>query len=235
MLTARASYRWGSDDSGAWNRSASLGLSARLRETFQVSISPSYSHSKSTAQYLRRVDDPLATATFGGRYVFGDLERTTVSLDTRLDVTVSPTLSLQLYLEPFVSVGNYGALKEFRAPNTFDFLEYGTDVGTVVEGADGGLTVDPDGGGPATGFTVGDRDFSYRSLLGNAVLRWEWLPGSTMFLVWQQRRVNSVTGRGAGGEYPWVGSFDLGRDAGDVFGSPADDVLMVKVNYWLNP
>jgi hypothetical protein len=184
---------------------------------------------------VRRVDDAHATNTFGSRYVFADLERTTVSLDTRLNVTVSPTLSLQLYLEPFVSVGNYGALKEFSAPGTFDFLEYGVDVGSVVEGADGSLTVDPDGNGPADSFEVGDRDFSYRSLLGNAVLRWEWSPGSTIFLVWQQRRINSVTGRGANGEYPWVGSFDLSRDADDVFGTPADDVLMIKVNYWLNP
>jgi hypothetical protein len=184
---------------------------------------------------VRRVDDALATGTFGGRYVFADLDRTTVSLDTRLDVTVSPTLSLQLYVEPFISVGDYGSFKEFRAPGTFDFLSYGTDVGTVVEGVDGSQTIDPDGAGPATAFTVADRDFSYRSLLGNAVLRWEWRPGSTLFLVWQQRRINSVTGRGASGEYPWVGSFDVWRDADDMFGTSADDVFMIKVNYWLNP
>jgi hypothetical protein len=234
-VTANASYSWVTEDRGGWSRSASVGLNARLRETFRVSMGPSYSRSRSTAQYVRGIDDPLATSTFGARYVFADLKRTTLSLDTRLDVTFSPTLSLQLYLEPFISVGNYGALKEFSAPDTFDFLEYGTDIGTVVEGTDGSVTVDPDGGGPATSFTVADRDFSYRSLIGNAVLRWEWRPGSTLFLVWQQRRINSVTGRGSDGEYPWVGSFDLSRDTDDVFGTPADDVLMIKVNYWLNP
>jgi len=234
-LTGRASYNWRSDDAGGWSRRASLGVSARLRETLQLSISPSYSRARSTAQYVRQLDDALATNTFGTRYVFADLSRTTLSLETQVNVTVSPTLSLQLYLEPFVSVGNFGALKEFAAPGTFDFLEYGADIGTVVEDIDGAVTVDPDGGGPAPDFTVGDRDFSFRSLLGNAVLRWEWRPGSTIFLVWQQSRVNSVTGRGAGAESPWVGRFDLGRDAGDVFGSPADDVFMIKMNYWLNP
>jgi hypothetical protein len=181
------------------------------------------------------VSDTLATSTFGVRYVFADLDRTTVSFDTRLDVTFTPTLSLQLYLEPFISVGDYGALKEFRAPDTYDFLRYGTDVGTLSQAADGTYTVDPDGAGPASTFTVSDRDFSYRSLLGNAVLRWEWRPGSTLFLVWQQRRVDSVTGHGLNGADPWVGGFDLGRDTGDMFGAPADDVLMIKVNYWLNP
>ncbi|MDH3205392.1 MAG: carbohydrate binding family 9 domain-containing protein [Gemmatimonadota bacterium] len=234
-VVGNASYRWNRDDAGGWSRSVSVGLNARLRETFRLSMSPSYSWSRSTAQYVRRVDDPLATNTFGARYVFADLERSTVSLDTRLDVTFTPTLSLQLYLEPFISVGDYGALKEFRAPDTFDFLEYGTDVGTVTQAPDGTVDIDPDGGGAAPSFTVGDRDFSYRSLLGNAVLRWEWRPGSTLFLVWQQSRINRVTGHGQNGEDPWVGSFDLGRDVGDMFGAPANNVLMLKVNYWLNP
>jgi len=234
-VVGRASYNTRSDDAGGWSRSASLSLDARLKETFRLSMGPSYSWSHSTAQYVRRVPDANAASTYGARYVFADLDRTTVSLDTRLDVTFTPTLSLQLYLEPFISVGDFGALKEFRAPDTFDFLEYGTDVGTVTQAADGAVTVDPDGSGPSSTFTVSDRDFSYRSLLGNAVLRWEWRPGSTLFLVWQQRRIDSVTGHGAAGENPWVGGFDLGRDTGDMFGAPADDVLMIKVNYWLNP
>jgi hypothetical protein len=146
-----------------------------------------------------------------------------------------PTLSLQLYLEPFVSTGDYGALKELRAPRTFDFLEYGDDIGTAVRNAAGDYDVDPDGGGPAASFQVSDRDFSYRSLLGNAVLRWEWRPGSTVFFVWQQSRVSSIKGRGSSGTRPWVGTFDLGRDTGDIFSAAPDNIFMIKVNYWLNP
>ena len=67
------------------------------------------------------------------------------------------------------------------------------------------------------------------------MLRWEWRPGSTLFIVWQQRRVNSVTGQGAAGANSWVGTFDWARDAGDIFGVAADNILMIKVNYWLNP
>jgi len=234
-LVGRASYSRRTTDAGEWSRSASLSVDWRLRETLRLSMGPSYSRSRSAAQYVRSVSDTLATSTFGSRYVFADLDRTTVSFDTRLDVTFTPTLSLQLYVEPFISVGDYGALKELRAPDTYDFLRYGTDVGSVTQAADGTYTVDPDGAGPASTFTVSDRDFSYRSLLGNAVLRWEWRPGSTLFLVWQQRRIDSATGHGLNGAEPWVGDFDLGRDTGDMFGAPADDVLMIKVNYWLNP
>lgn len=235
LAVARSTYSWGSDDAGGWNRSVQLNLSARIRETLQISLGPSYSRRRSTAQYVRRIEDPLAVATFGDRYVFADLDQTTFSVETRVNLTVSPTLSLQLYVEPFISAGDFGTLKEFRAPGTFDFLEYGTDLGDVSRGVDGRYVVDPDGGGPASTFEVSDPDFNYRSLLGNAVLRWEWSPGSTLFVVWQQRRISSIVGPGSTGAYPWVGSFDLGRDAAGMFGVAPDNILLIKVNYWLNP
>jgi hypothetical protein len=234
-IVARGTYAWGSDDAGGWDRRASLTLSGRFQETLQMNIAPSYSWSFSTAQYVTRITDPLAEATYGTRYVFSELDRSTVSLETRVELTFSPTLSLQLYIEPFISTGDYGRLKEFRAPGTFDYLSYGEDVGTVELNPEGRYEVDPDGSGPAPAFTISDRDFSYRSLLGNAVLRWEWRPGSTVFLVWQQRRVNEVTGQSGLADRRWVGSFDLSRDASDMFSVAPDNIFMVKVNYWLNP
>ncbi len=231
-LTVRGNYGWGSNAAGAWDRQVQVDLNARFREMLQVSFGPTYSRSYTTAQYVTRIGDALANSTFGSRYVFAELHRTTLSLDARVNVTISPRLSLQLYVEPFISVGDYGDLKEFRAPETFDFLTYGQDVGTVSRTSSGGYVVDPDGTGPAASFQVADRDFSYRSLLGNAVLRWEWRPGSTLFLVWQQRRINSLTGEVMG---PGVGRFDFWDDAGDMFTTPSDNILMIKVNYWLNP
>ena len=95
--------------------------------------------------------------------------------------------------------------------------------------------MDPDGAGPAAHFEIPDRDFDYRSLLGNAVLRWEWRPGSTLFLIWQQSRDLRVTPRSADpGDGP-VGRLDLGRDPWDLLGLPPDNIFMAKVNYWLNP
>lgn len=232
---ARGTYAWGSDTAGGWNRRLQLNLRARFKETLQFNIGPSYSWSFSPAQYVTRIDDPLAEATYGTRYVFAGLDRTTLSLETRVNLTFSPTLSLQLYLEPFISIGDFGALKEFRAPETFDFLEYGKDVGTVAYTVEGHYDVDPDGDNPAAGFLVSDRDFSFRSLLGNAVLRWEWRPGSTVFLVWQQRRINSIIGQGPLGSQSEVGMFDLARDTGEMFEVAPDNILMIKVNYWLNP
>jgi len=63
--------------------------------------------------------------------------------------------------------------------------------------------------------------------------RWEWRQGSTLFLVWQQRRISSLSNLGPDSTDPWIGDFDLGRDVGDVFATPADNVLVLKVNYWM--
>ena len=156
------------------------------------------------------MEDLLAGSTYGRRYVFGGLDQTTVYIDARVNVTITPTLSLQLYVEPFISTGDYRQLKELERPRTFDFLEYGKDIGTVSPGPG-------------------------ESLLGNAVLRWEWRQGSTLYLVWQQPRINSVIGRDLDRISNWVGDFDLVRDVGDMFGTRPDNIFALKLNYWLNP
>ena len=231
----RLNYDWSVEDGDSWNRSVSFNLTANPSERLRIELGPAFTRGHASAQYVTSVADPLADETFGRRYVFGGLDQTTVSLETRVNVTFTPLLSLQLYVEPFVSTGNYRELKELERPGTFKFLEYGADIGTVSQDPGGSYAVDPDGTGPAAPFAVADRDFSYRSLIGNAVLRWEWQPGSTLFLVWQQSRISSLRGDGANGTDPWIGGFKLGRDAGDMFATPADNIFVIKVNYWLNP
>ena len=231
----RLGYDWVVESGDSWNRSVSFDLTVNPSERLTIQFGPSLSRGHTSAQYVSSVADPLAVQTFGQRYIFGGLDQTTVSIDTRVNVTFTPTLSLQVYVEPFISTGDYRELKEFERPGTFKFLEYGTDIGTVSQDPGRGYTVDPDGTGPAAPFEVADRDFSYRSLIGNAVLRWEWRQGSTLFFVWQQRRISSLTGDGVNGTDPWIGGFELGRDPGDMFATPADNIFVIKVNYWLNP
>jgi hypothetical protein len=78
-----------------------------------------------------------------------------------------------------------------------------------------------DDGSTDSSFT--DRDFNVRSLVGNVVLRWEYRPGSTVFVVWQRRQSDRAL----------LGDLDFGRDAGALFDAPADDRFILKVNYWL--
>ena len=201
----------------------------------EIRVGPELSRDRNLAQYVTSVGDVLAASTFGRRYVFATLEQTTLSIDTRINVSFTPRLTLETYVQPYVSVGDYGALKEFRTPGGFDFAVYGRDLGTISRDGAGTYSVDPDQGGPAPAFTVSDRDFSFRSLRGNAVLRWEWRAGSTMYLVWQQNRSRNLTATGLTANDPDLTRFNPYYDAKELFGLRPDNVFQVKVTYWLNP
>src|SRR5207249_9824008 len=102
--------------------------------------------------------------------------------------TWSRKLRPQLSLPPLVGSGLYTDLKEPATPRKYDFSVSGRNAGTIPRDSTGAYQIDPDGPGPASGFTGPDPNFNFRSLLGNAVLRWEYRPGSAVFLVWQQSR-----------------------------------------------
>ena len=235
-VSLRSGVSWGADRSGAWERRVNVGANFRVGEYFEAQVRPEFAQSRSTAQYITSVPDPTATRTFGRRYVFADLDQTTLSMDLRFNITISPRVTMEVFAQPLLSSGNYGVLKELGTPRTFNFNRFGTDVGTIAPLEEGtSYDIDPDGIGPGRTFTVGNRDFNVRSLRSNAVFRWEWRPGSTLFLVWQQTRSGRLAGSGPDSSYRRVGNFDLARDVGDLFGLDSDDIFMVKLSYWLNP
>jgi hypothetical protein len=212
-------YSWNAR--GGWGIMPSLGFTFRPSSAVEVSLEPSYRNTGAVAQYVSAVEDPTADRTFGARYVFSDLEQTVLSMDTRVSWTFTPRLSLQLYLQPFVAKGDYSAFKELHAPRVWDWDVYGEERGTISE-LGGGYVVDPDGDGPAESFNLRNPDFNVRSMRGNAVLRWEYRPGSTVYLVWQQQRL------GAAG----YSENDLMDDALDVWNIPPENVFALKVSYW---
>jgi hypothetical protein len=190
----------------------------------RIEVTPSLTFFREMAQYVQTEPDATAVATFGSRYVFAELRQTEVALETRVNWTFTPTLSLQFYAQPLVSANEFRDYKELRAPKTYDFAVYGRDQGTITSDGNGGFVVDPDGPGAAGAFTVADQSFNFRSLRANLVLRWEYRPGAALFLVWQQSRSNQADG---------VGDFDLGRDFRSLRTTPADNLLAVKLSYWL--
>jgi hypothetical protein len=212
------------DDSGSEVRQADFTLAVRTSPRWNLALGPQLTSTDLDAQYVTAVADPAMTATYGTRYVFAPLRQTEFSVVTRLNYTFTPDLSLELYAQPLVADGRYGTPKQFQRPGGYEFATYGTDLGTLSKSGSR-YTVDPDGAGPLKAFTVADRTFTTRSLRGNAVLRWEYRPGSTFYLVWQQERLNPAL----------VDEFRVDRAVGTLLDAPANNVLVLKWSYWFNP
>ena len=129
-------------------------------------------------------------------------------------------------MQPLIASGAYSQYREFAGPRQLRKLVYGVDVGTdsVPAGSPQQHWIDPDGPtGPAPKFLINDPSFTFRSLRGNAVLRWEYRPGSTLFVVWTRNGSSDVT----------RGQIDFGTDAGALLRGPSANVFLVKMNYWL--
>jgi hypothetical protein len=217
-------YSWTTDGGSFVGFSA--GITIKPSSSVSLSLSPSFSRNQSTSQFVTSLDDATNVAFFGRRYVFADLDQKTISMTTRLNWTFTPTMSLELFMQPFVSSNDFSRFKEFAAPRQIDKLVYGEDIGSVTTsgtGADQEFSIDPDGSGPAESFTIQNQDFNFRSLRGNLVFRWEYVPGSTLFFVWTQDR----------NAFERVGDFDFGRDTGDLFRAPADNIFLIKATYWI--
>lgn len=210
------------DASGLDVRTASLELDWRPLPQARIRVGPSYSTGNTTGQYVQTVVDTLAYATYGRRYVFANVRQREARLNTRVDWTFSPWLSLQLFLQPFASAGEFSRYKEFTTPRAFAFAEYGRDKGRVTPTA-GGLTVDADGSGASRPFFIPTQDFTVRALRGNAVLRWEYRPGSSLFFVWSQQREVAFDDA----------NFGVANQVGRAFADPGRHVFLIKFARWI--
>jgi hypothetical protein len=202
-----------------WN--VNVGLEFRFLSNLVFIISPQFSRVFEYAQYVDTFDDPTATNTFGKRYVFAELDQKTFSASLRLNWIFTPKLSLQLYMQPLISAGDYTNYKELAYPGTYDFNNFGEGISTYDP--DEG-TADPDGDGPAEPIEIGNPDFNLRSLRGNAVLRWEYLPGSVIYFVWTQTRSAAEE----------IGEFQFDRSFKKMMLTEPDNIFMIKVTYWFN-
>ncbi|MCA1734320.1 MAG: DUF5916 domain-containing protein, partial [Acidobacteria bacterium] len=182
---------------GSYSRSIELEVGAHPWSNLQLSVEPSYSRSHEAAQYLTTFDDPGAVATYGKRHLFAELDQHVFELATRVDWTLSPRLSFQLYLQPFIASGDYRNPKALVAPRTNDYDPY-----------------------PYSG---PEPDFNIRSLRGSAVVRWEFRPGSALYVAWNENRSG----------FDSEGDFRLGRDLRAIPDQPSHDVVVLKISYWL--
>lgn len=168
---------------------------------FSTSLSGVWSRNRDDLQWFRNVTNDDGSVT----HLFAHLDQRTLSLTWRLNYTISPEASIQWYANPFISKGSYTRVRELADPRAAAY----DDRTRIHEGP----VADNPGG------------FNVRQFRSNAVFRWEYLPGSTLFLVWSQGRRQSENE---------MGRRPFGEEIADLFGQRADDRFLVKVSYWLN-
>jgi hypothetical protein len=207
--------------------SVTLKPSSRLL----VSLSPSLDLDNTAQQYVTAVTDGTVAPAFAGtRYVFARLKQKTLSMDTRVNMTFTPNLTLEMFAQPFLASGKYSSFKEFAEVKSRHMNEFGRDNGSTIvtnrdpqTGALTGYTIDPDGAGAASPFTVDNPDFNLRSLRGTGVLRWEYRPGSTLYFVWTQERDG----------FDQFGDFNFTRDRSALFRDRPTNIFQIKGTYWI--
>ncbi len=222
-LTVDGDYYFGGDDLGSIYYNFQLGGSWRASEALRLTFYPGYEVNSEKAQYVTSYNDAAATSTYGTRYIFGELDQRTFFATIRLDYTFTPTMSLQLFAQPFISIGSYSNLKELEREKTMDYRVYGTKGSTIqFDETNGEYVVNPGGG--ANPFAMENPDFNFKSLRLNLIYRWEFLPGSTLFLVWSHDRTN----------FDDPGEFQMGKSFSNLINSEANNIFMVKMTYWFN-
>ena len=204
------------------SRAATMDGGARLRLSDRLALlgSLQYESTQDSLQYVTSVD-----AVTGLRYLLGRIDQDTWRLTFRANFAVTPDLTVQYYGSPFVSTARYTAFK--RAGDTLAsaferrFHPYdGTEIAATPDGRR--YDVIEEGGAR---FSFANPDVSFRQFRSNLVLRWEYKPGSTLYLVWSEGRTGEEPFRENRFRQNWSG----------LWRARPDDVFLVKFSYWFSP
>ena len=215
-LRVNGSYNvFHSDDPGTASLSFSPTLAWQPSSRATITLAPMWARDRSDLFYVAQG----GTGTVP-HYVLGALDRTTTALTTRLDFAFSPTLTLQLYGQPFLSAGTYTRFKEVVAPRAKNYADRFRPI--TLQLKDNVYSSDQNGDGLAD-VEFDNPAFNVREFRSNTVLRWEYRPGSTLFLVWSQ-------GRHSDGDR----EFQLSRDASELFRTTPENVLLLKMTRWMS-
>jgi hypothetical protein len=215
----RLGFSGNRDEVEGWSISGNASVAGRPGTQLEVSFDPRFNVGVTSRQYLFTLNGGRR-ATYDRRYVFSYVERSELAARIRINYALTPQLTVETYAEPFASSGRYFDFGELLAPRSRALLAYGTRGTTFSQPDSLGRRTVTDG---TSTFTIANNDFNVRSFRSNVVVRWEWRPGSTMFLVWQQNRQSRAA----------VGGRVNPDDVFDGLSASGNNFFALKVNYWL--
>ena len=197
----QAAYRAGVSDEGrSMYRGFDAGGSLRVASRFSASFVFSFDHVVNDQQWVGNYGALFSDTT---HYTFARLDQDILAMTLRGNWTFTPSLSFQLYAQPYLAAGTYSQWREMQAPHAAAYAD----------------RFQPYGSGAPNGF-------DYTQFNSDAVLRWEYRPGSVLFFVWQQGRTQNLVNNGA---------FDGTGDVSGMFDAHPNNTFLVKLSYWLNP
>jgi len=194
---------WAGDGGRSQYVNVSPSVDLRVASRFTTSLGVSLSANRDDWQWYGNITDTLSGVT---SYTFAHLDQQIASINWRLDYTLSPTLSLQLYASPYVSKGTYRDVRELADPRAADYSDRFRTYGD-------------------TGVTNNPGSFNFKQFRSNVVLRWEYRPGSTLYAVWSQGRDDFESVEG---------DRSLRGDLRQLFDAYPMNTFLVKFSYWLN-
>lgn len=207
------------DEGSVRYHEAWLELGFRPSNAVSLSFEPAYARSIDEQQYVDQ-----ATNAGSPRYLLGTIDQQTAVLTVRLDVALRPNLTVQYYGAPFLSNGSYSEFKRVTVPHAAAYHDrFHTFTADEIQLADGSYAVDENRDG-SVDYTFQDPDFEARDFNSNLVLRWEYQPGSLLYLVWSQARSGFVAD----------GDLSVGDDLHALFDSHPHDVFLVKLSKWFS-
>jgi hypothetical protein len=197
--------------------SAGLDFTLKPGQSFTATISPSYSRNRNDLQYVTQTDE-------GDRYVLAQINQQIVSMSLRMNYNITPDLTIQYWGQPFLAAMDYSRFKAVTNPKADklqDRFHLISDDETDYDADDNVYHIDENLDGIAE-YSFDNPDNNYDQFLSNLVLRWEFMPGSTLFLVWSQTRSYDDS----------TGSFSLGQNLNNLYTSKKPyDVFLIKFTY----
>jgi hypothetical protein len=189
-------------------REGSYNVRCRWTQTHALSheLRLGFSHTHSDAQWVANFENS-ALGIGGTSYVFAELDSKVLDLRLRTNLLFTRDQSLEVYLQPFLAVGSYGDARELATPDSYDLRPY-----------------------RAAGFEVANYDFTQVSVNSNVVYRWEYRPGSALFLVWTHSRGTSQA-RSDFAAHPQDFHNDL--QPGELFANEPANTFLAKITWWL--